>query len=88
MRKGRYSEERIIGILKESEQVKDIQELCRRYGLSKQTFYRWRSKYGCMELNELRRLKELERENARLKKIVADQTLDIDGLKNALGKKY
>lgn len=88
MRKGRFTEEQIIGVLKEGEKSKDILELCRRYGITKQTFYRWRTKYGNMEVNELRHLKDLERENLRLKRIVADQMLDIDGLKAALGKKY
>ncbi len=84
----RYTEEQIIRILKELEGGASISELCRKYGVSEQTMYRWRSKYGGLETAELQRLRELESENMRLKRIVAQQALDIDGLKELLTKKW
>lgn len=88
MRKGRYTEEQIIKVLREQESGSKISELCRKYGISEQTFYRWRSKYGGMSVSEARRLKVLEEENHRLKQIVWEQALDIRALKAALEKKY
>src|SRR6516225_6761404 len=87
MKQGRFSEEQIVAILKEAEAggIK-IAELCRRHGLSDATFYDWRSKYGGLEVSELRRLRQLEDENRRLKSIVADQALDIRALKDVLAK--
>ena len=87
MKQGRFSEEQIVAILKEAEAggIK-IAELCRRHGLSDATFYNWRSKYGGLEVSELRRLRQLEDENRRLKSIVADQALDIRALKDVLAK--
>ena len=76
MRKSRYSEEQIIGILREHEAGASVTDLSRRHGVSDQTIYRWKQKYGGLEVSELRRLKQLEAENARLKKLVADQALD------------
>ena len=84
----RYSEEQIIRILKEVETGTSISEVCRKYGVAEQTVYRWRSKYGGLDTSELQRLRELEAENARLKKIVAQQVLDIDALKELLTKKW
>lgn len=84
----RYSEEQIIRILKDVEAGTSIAEVCRKYGVSEQTVYRWRSKYGGLETSELQRLRELETENARLKKIVAQQVLDIDALKDVVSKKW
>lgn len=84
----RYSEEQIIRILKDVEAGTRVAEVCRKYGLSEQTVYRWRSKYGGLETSELQRLRELETENARLKKIVAQQVLDIDALKDLVSKKW
>lgn len=84
----RYSEEQIIRILKEVEGGTSVAEVCRKYGVSEQTVYRWRSKYGGLEPSELQRLRELETENARLKKIVAQQVLDIDALKDLVSKKW
>jgi putative transposase len=84
----RYSEEQIIRILKEVEGGTSVAEVCRKYGVSEQTVYRWRSKYGGLETSELQRLRELETENARLKKIVAQQVLDIDALKDLVSKKW
>ncbi len=84
----RYSEEQIIRILKDVEIGTSVAEVCRKYGVSEQTVYRWRSKYAGVETNELQRLRELETENARLKKIVAQQVLDIDALKDLVSKKW
>jgi len=88
MGKRRYSEEQIIKVLGEQESGSKVPELCRKYGISEQTFYRWRSKYGGMSVSEARRLKSLEEENQRLKQIVGEQALDIRALKAALEKKY
>jgi len=87
MRQGRFSEEQIVAILKEVEAGgSKVAELCRRHGISDATFYNWRSKYGGLEISELRRLRQLEDENRRLKAIVADQALDIRALKDVLAK--
>jgi putative transposase len=86
MKQGRFSEERIIAILKEVEAGAKVTELCRRHGISDATFYTWRSKYGGLEVSEMRRLRQLEEENRRLKSIVADQALDIRALKDVLAK--
>ena len=86
--KKRFSEEQIIRILQEAEQAENIREVCRRHNLSEQTFYRWRNKYGGMDVAEVKRLRELEKENAELKKIVAEQMLDIRMLKDVNSKKW
>ncbi|MHB8624609.1 MAG: transposase [Aggregatilineales bacterium] len=83
----RYKEEQIIRILKEIEGGVSIAEVCRKYGVSEQKVYRWRSKYGGLDTSELQRLRELEAENSRLKKTVAQQVLDIDALKDLVAKK-
>lgn len=88
MRKRRYTEEQIIKVLREEESGLKVPELCRKYGISEQTFYRWRSKYGGMNVPEAERLKFLEEENQRLKQIIGEQALDIRALKAALEKKY
>ena len=89
MKRARFSEEQIISILKEAEAGGKVTELCRRHGISDATFYTWRSKYGGLEISEMRRLRQLEEENEenrRLKSIVADQALDIRALKDVLAK--
>jgi putative transposase len=86
MKRARFSEEQIIGILKEAESGVKAAELCRRHGISDATFYVWRSKYGGLEVSEMRRLRQLEEENRRLKAIVADQALDLRALKDVLAK--
>ncbi len=88
MKGKRYSEEQIIRILKEVELGKSVAQVCRKYGVSEQSVYRWRTKYGGMDVAELRRLKELEEENRRLKAIVADQAMDIQLLKEINAKKW
>ena len=87
MKKKRFSEEQIIRILKEAESGIPVKELCRKYGFSDATFYNWRSKYGGMEVSEAHRLKSLEEENRRLKKLLADSMLDNEALKAALSEK-
>ena len=87
MRK-RYTEEQIIAILNESRAGATTDELVRRHGISRQTFYRWRQKYGEMQVDEAKRLRELEEENSRLKRIVADQALNLQVLKDVLGRKW
>ena len=88
MKKKRHNEEQIIAILKKAENGLKTAELIRKYGISEQTFYRWKSKYGGMEVSEARRLKQLEEENRRLKRLVADQALDIQILKDVNSKKW
>lgn len=88
MRKSRYSEEQIISVLKEADAGMKVQDLCRKHGISDVTFYKWRSKYGGMEIPEARRLKTLEDENRRLKSLVADLTLDNQALKLVVSKKW
>ena len=88
MKRSRFSEEQIVGMLKEAEAGVAMADLCRRVGISEGTFYRWKAKYGGLEVNEARRLRQLEEENGRLKRIVAHQALDIDALKVVLAKKW
>lgn len=84
----RYTEEQIIAVLKEAQSGIRTPELCRKHGISDATFYNWRAKYGGLELSELRRLKVLEEENRKLKRLVADQALDILALKEINSKNW
>lgn len=88
MRKSRFSEEQIIAILKEHQAGIALAEICRKHGISDATFYTWRSKYGGMEVSDARRLKALEDENRRLKKLLAESMLDVSTLREALGKNF
>jgi putative transposase len=86
--KKRFTEAQIIGVLQEQEAGAKVSDLCRRHGISDATFYNWKSKYGGMTVSEAKRLKSLEEENRRLKKLVADLTLDKDILQDTLSKKW
>lgn len=88
MRGKRFSEEQIISILKEADAGLATAELCRKHGISNPTYYNWKAKYGDMTVSDARRLKGLEEENRRLKKLVADQALDIQMLKEVCSKNF
>jgi putative transposase len=88
MRKSRFTEEQVIQVLKAGEAGEKVADLCRQHGISEQTYYRWKAKFGGMEVSEARRLKQLEEENRRLKHAVADLTLESRALRAALGKKW
>jgi putative transposase len=88
MKRSRFSEEQIIGILKEHEGGVPVAELCRRHGVSDASIYKWKAKYGGMDVSETKRLRALEEENAKLKRMLADAMLDNVALKDLLGKKW
>lgn len=88
MKRKRFTEEQIIAILKEHELGAKTADLCRKHGISEATFYNWKSKFGGMEVSEARRLKGLEAENAKLKRLLADAMLDNAALKDLLSKKW
>jgi putative transposase len=88
MKRGRYREEQIIGILKEHQAGLSAKDLCRKHGISDATFYKWRSRYGGMEVSDARKLRALEDENRKLKKLLAESLLDAATLKEMLGKNF
>ena len=88
MKRSRFSDERVIAMLKENEAGARVDELCRRHGISSATFYAWRKKFGGMEASDAKRLRELEAENAKLKRIVAEQMLDMTAMKELLQKHW
>jgi putative transposase len=89
MKRKRFSEEQIVGVLNQAKRGdKTIGQICREVGVSEATFYQWRRKFGGLEVSEARRLRELERENARLKRLMAERDLEIDAMKELLSKKW
>ena len=88
MKRSRFNEEQIIAILKEQEAGMATAEVCRRHGISSATFYKWKSKFGGLDVSEARRLRSLEEENSRLKKLLAEAHLDIEALKVGFGVKH
>jgi putative transposase len=88
MKRARFSEEQIIGVLQEHELGAKTADLCRKHGISEATFYNWKSKFGGMDVSEAKRLKTLEAENAKLKRLLADAMLDNSALKDLLAKKW
>ena len=88
MKRSRFSEEQIIGILKEHQAGMPVGDLCRKHGISDATLYTWRSKYGGMEVSDARKLKTLEDENRRLKKLLAESMLDVATLREMMGKNF
>jgi putative transposase len=88
MKRKRFAEEQIIAILKEAESGIGVADLVRKHGIAENTFYRWKAKFGGMEVSDARKLKQLEEENRRLKRVVADQALDIQILKDVTSKNW
>jgi putative transposase len=88
MKKIKYTEEQIVGILKEVEAGITVSEICRKYGISDATYYNWKAKYGGMSASDIKRLRQLEDENRRLKHLVADLTLDNQALKAVISKNF
>ena len=88
MKRKRFTEEQIIGILKEAQAATSNQEVCRKHGITETTFYKWRSKFGGMQVSDAKRLRELEAENRRLKQLLAEAHLDNAALKDVLSKNW
>ncbi len=88
MKKKRFTEAQIVSILHQQEVGKSVKDISREHGISDATFYNWKAKYGGMQISDVKRMKDLEEENSRLKRIVANQTLEIDAIKTVLEKKY
>lgn len=87
MKKSRFTESQIVSILKEADAGRSIKEVCRQHGISDATYYKWKSRYGGMEASDLKRVKELEAENARLKRLFADMALENAAMKDLIAKK-
>ena len=88
MKRSRFTQEQVIAVLKEHQAGAAVADICRKHGISDATFYTWRSKYGGMEVSDAKRLKSLEEENAKLKKLLAESILDVSTLKDLLAKNY
>jgi putative transposase len=88
MKRSRFTEEQIIGIIKQQESGVATAEVCRQHGMSQATFYQWKAKFGGMSVSDAQRLRQLESENAKLRRVVADQAVDIVALKDVLSKKW
>ena len=88
MRKSRFKEEQIVAIIREYEAGAKVSELCRRHGMSNATFYKWKAKYGGMQVSDVKKLKDMEEENRRLKKLLAETLLDNDALRVLLAKNF
>ncbi len=88
MKRSKFTDEQILAIVRGGRSRPEVADLCRTHGITEQTYYRWKAKYGGMELSEMQRLKHIEDENRRLKQIVAEQTLDIQALKAVVAKKW
>ena len=88
MRRSRFTEEQILQIIRDGESGRKVEDLCRAYGIHKHTYYAWKKKFGGLQLDEAKRLRQLEEENRRLKHIVAEQALDIVALKAVVSKKW
>jgi putative transposase len=87
MKRSQYSESQIVGILKEADSGVLVKDVCRKYGISDATYYKWKSKYGGLEVSDVRRMRELEAENSKLKRMYAELSLENQGLKDLLSKK-
>jgi len=87
MQRSKYSESQIVGILKEADAGLQVKEICRKYGISDATYYKWKAKYGGLEMSDVRRMRELEAENAKLKRMYAELSLENDSLKALISKK-
>lgn len=87
MKRSRFSETQIVGILKEADAGLPVKEICRKYGIADQTYYNWKKKYGGLEVSDVRRMRELESENAKLKRMYAELSLENDALKDLISKK-
>jgi putative transposase len=88
MKKSKFNEQQIVSILKEQESGVSVKDVCRKYGMSEPTYYKWRSKYGGMESSDVKKMRDLEEENTRLKKMYADLALDHTILKDIVSKKW
>ena len=88
MRRSRFSETQIVGILKEADSGVPVREVCRKYGFSDATYYKWKSKYGGLEVSDVRRMRELETENSQLKRLYANVSLENQALKDLISKKF